>query len=169
VFESVKELVGRVRRRLFGTPAGVPDRLGVDPGSLVGDYKNILIDLDGTVCEDIPNEESHRFPTAKVLVDRTGVSAVSWVNQLYDGGHRIVFFTARVEKDRQATLLWLRRNGFRFHDLLMGKPRGGRYVWVDNLDAVALKFSNSYSDLRPIPCPPTPELLSSITGRPAAR
>ena len=26
-----------------------------------------LIDIDGTVCEDIPNEESHRFREAKVL------------------------------------------------------------------------------------------------------
>ena len=26
-----------------------------------------LIDIDGTICEDIPNEEAHRFSTAAVL------------------------------------------------------------------------------------------------------
>jgi dihydrofolate reductase len=110
----------------------------------IHEMKNRLIDLDGTVCEDIPNEESHRFPDAQVLVDRNGVSAVDWVNRLYDAGDRITFFTARESKDREATLAWLHRHGFRFHGLLMDKPRGGNYVWHDNLDVRGVKYEGEY-------------------------
>ena len=33
--------------------------------------KNYLIDIDGTICEDIPNEEPERMATAKALSRRT--------------------------------------------------------------------------------------------------
>ena len=39
--------------------------------------KNILIDIDGTVSDDIPNEKSELFSTANVLED-----SVSSVNKL---------------------------------------------------------------------------------------
>ena len=28
---------------------------------------NFLVDIDGSICEDIPNEEPHRYPDAKPL------------------------------------------------------------------------------------------------------
>ena len=31
------------------------------------DCKNFLIDIDGTICEDIPNEEPERMATAECL------------------------------------------------------------------------------------------------------
>ena len=31
--------------------------------------KNYLIDIDGTICDDIPNEEPERMATAKVYPD----------------------------------------------------------------------------------------------------
>ena len=31
--------------------------------------KNYLIDIDGTICDDIPNEEPERMLTAKVYPD----------------------------------------------------------------------------------------------------
>lgn len=109
--------------------------------------RNLLIDIDGTVCEDIPNEESHRYPDAKVLVDRNGMSAVDWVNRLDREGNVITFFTAREEKDREVTLGWLRHHGFNFHGLIMGKPRGGNYVWVDNLDVSGVVFEGEFPPL----------------------
>ena len=45
-----------------------------------------LIDIDGTVCEDIPNEESHRFRTANVLP-----GAKEKVQEFYDRGDRVTF------------------------------------------------------------------------------
>lgn len=104
---------------------------------------NYLIDIDGTVCEDIPNEESHRYGDAKVIP-----GAVEWVNGLRDAGHTITFFTARETKDRGTTIVWLMNHGFKFHNLIMDKPRGGNYVWVDNLDVTGVKYQGSYSDLQ---------------------
>ena len=48
--------------------------------------KILLIDIDGTVSEDIPNEEPHRFKDAKVIE-----GALEWVNLQYEQGHRITF------------------------------------------------------------------------------
>ena len=33
---------------------------------LPGGIKNYLIDIDGTICDDIPNEEPERMATAKL-------------------------------------------------------------------------------------------------------
>jgi hydroxymethylpyrimidine pyrophosphatase-like HAD family hydrolase len=107
---------------------------------------NYLIDIDGTICEDIPNEEAERFPVAKVFP-----GAVEWVNGLYEDGHYIFFFTAREHKHFHVTYQWLEKHGFKFHSIITNKPRGGNYVWVDNLDVTAIKFTGSY-DL-PVPAP----------------
>ena len=104
--------------------------------------KNIMIDIDGTVSEDIPNEESYKFENALVLHD-----AVDNVNKLFEMGHNITFFTARQECHRQVTEKWLNKNGFKYHALLMNKPRGGNYVWIDNLDVWGIKFENNWKDI----------------------
>ena len=33
------------------------------------EIKNYLIDIDGTICDDIPNEEPERMATAKLYPD----------------------------------------------------------------------------------------------------
>ena len=71
--------------------------------------KNILIDIDGTVSDDIPNEKSELFAEAKVLEN-----AVESVNKLYENqNNRITFFTARAEEHREVTDTWLKKNGFK--------------------------------------------------------
>ena len=62
------------------------------------DCKNFLIDIDGTICEDIPNEEPERMATAECY---DGV--VEQINIWYDQGHQICFFTARAEEHRAVT------------------------------------------------------------------
>ena len=74
---------------------------------------NILIDIDGTVSEDIPNAEDYRFANAQVLDN-----AVESVNKLYDAGHNITFFTARLTKHREVTEQWLKKHKFKYHALL---------------------------------------------------
>jgi methionine salvage enolase-phosphatase E1 len=49
--------------------------------------KNYLIDIDGTVCDDIPNEEPERMVTAKLYPD-----ALATLNKWFDEGHYITFF-----------------------------------------------------------------------------
>jgi len=104
--------------------------------------KNYLIDIDGTVGEDIPNEEPERMATAEVYPD-----AVETINRWYSEGHHICFFTARTEDHREVTECWLGENGFQYHTLLMGKPRGGNYHWIDNHVVRATRYTSRFTDL----------------------
>jgi uncharacterized HAD superfamily protein len=104
--------------------------------------KNRLIDIDGTVCEDIANENSHLYPTAKLWP-----GSVQKINFFYDQGDFIVFFTAREEKDRKVTEDWLQSNGFKYHALITGKPRGGNYQWIDNLKGEFVLFEGDWEKI----------------------
>ncbi len=104
--------------------------------------KNYLIDIDGTVGEDIPNEEPERMLTAEVYPD-----ALKTVNKWYDEGHFICFFTSRTEAHREYTEIWLKKHGFKYHSLLMGKPRGGNYHWIDNHIVRATRYNGKFTDL----------------------
>ena len=108
---------------------------------LPDDCKNFLIDIDGTICEDIPNEETHRMATAECF---EGV--VEQINKWYDEGHQICFFTARGEEHRAVTEEWLVRYGFKWHPCLFGKPRGGNYHWIDNHIVRATRFNSKMTD-----------------------
>lgn len=104
--------------------------------------KNYLIDIDGTICDDIPNEEPDRMATAQVYPD-----ALETLNKWYDEGHIITFFTSRTEAHRQVTEKWLDDNGFKYHGLLVGKPRGGNYHWIDNHLVKATRYKGKFTDL----------------------
>ena len=104
--------------------------------------KNYLIDIDGTICDDIPNEEPERMVTAKLYPD-----ALITLNKWYDQGHIICFFTSRTEEHRKVTENWLKKNCFKYHSLLMGKPRGGNYHWIDNHLVRATRYNGKFTDL----------------------
>ena len=104
--------------------------------------KNYLIDIDGTICDDIPNEEPERMETAELYPD-----ALETLNQWFDEGHIITFFTSRLEEHREVTQKWLNKNGFKFHGILFGKPRGGNYHWIDNHIVRATKFNGKFTEL----------------------
>lgn len=106
------------------------------------EVRNFLIDIDGTVCEDIPNEEPERMVTAEVYPD-----AIEILNKWYDEGHIITFFTSRTEDHRKVTETYLKKHGFKYHGLLMGKPRGGNYHWIDNHMVRATRFKGKFTDL----------------------
>ncbi len=104
--------------------------------------KNYLIDIDGTVCDDIPNEEPERMLTAEVYPD-----ALITLNKWYDEGHIIFFFTSRTEAHREYTEIWLKKHGFKYHGMVMGKPRGGNYHWIDNHLVKATRYRGHFTDL----------------------
>jgi len=106
------------------------------------DIKNYMIDIDGTICDDIPNEEPERMLTASVYPD-----ALYTLNKWYEQGHIITFFTSRVEENREVTEAWLAKHGFKYHGILFGKPRGGNYHWVDNHIVRATRFTGKFTDL----------------------
>lgn len=104
--------------------------------------KNYLIDIDGTVCDDVPNEEPERMVTVMPYPD-----ALEILNKWYDEGHIITFFTSRTEETRDITEAWLNKHNFKYHGLLMNKPRGGNYHWIDNHIVRATRFKGKFTDL----------------------
>ena len=104
--------------------------------------KNFLIDIDGTVCDDIPNEEPERMICVMPFPD-----ALKIINKWFEEGHSIYFFTSRTEEHRAVTEAWLTKNGFKYHGIIFGKPRGGNYHWIDNHIIKATRFSGKFSDL----------------------
>ena len=104
--------------------------------------KNYLIDIDGTITEDVPNEEPERMVTCEPWED-----ALIIINQWYDEGHIITFFTSRTDATREITLSWLDKHGFKYHGLLMNKPRGGNYHWIDNHIVRATRFKTKWTPL----------------------
>ena len=104
--------------------------------------KNYLIDIDGTICDDIPNEEPERMGTCLPYPD-----ALKILNKWYDDGHVITLFTSRTDEHRDVTEMWLKKHGFKYHGILLNKPRGGNYHWIDNHIVKATRFKGKFTDL----------------------
>lgn len=104
--------------------------------------KNYLIDIDGTITDDIPNEQPERMETCLPFPD-----ALETVNQWYKEGHQICFFTSRTEEHREVTEKWLNKHGFNYHSILMNKPRGGNYHWIDNHIVRATRYEGKFTKM----------------------
>ncbi len=104
--------------------------------------KNFLIDIDGTICDDIPNEEPLRMKDAKPYEEAREV-----IEKWYNEGHFITFFTSRLKAHRAITEQWLKKHGFIYHSLLMDKPRGGNYHWIDNNLVKATRYKGRFTEL----------------------
>lgn len=106
------------------------------------DTRNFLIDIDGTITDDIPNEQPERMATCDPYLD-----ALEICNKWYDEGHIITFFTSRTDDHKAVTEIWLDKHGFKYHGVLYNKPRGGNYHWIDNHMVRATKFKGKFTDL----------------------
>jgi len=109
---------------------------------LPSNIKNYLIDIDGTITDDIPNEEPEKMVTCEPWMDSLNI-----INEWYDQGHIITFFTSRTDEVRDITIDWLDKHGFKYHNLLMNKPRGGNYHWIDNHVVKATRLKTKWSPL----------------------
>ena len=80
-------------------------------------------DIDGTICDNTNGQYEAARPRTHVI---------QRVNDLYDDGHRIIFFTARGATTgldwRELTERQLREWNVKHHDLIMGKPHADLYV-----------------------------------------
>ncbi|MFH1308182.1 MAG: phosphoheptose isomerase [archaeon] len=101
--------------------------------------KNFIIDIDGVVSEDIPNEEPERMVTACEIS-----GSKEQINKWFDEGNIITFFTSRGNELKEITERWLKERGFKFHQLICGKPRGGSYHYIDDKDIQATKFDGKF-------------------------
>ena len=113
----------------------------ISPG-LPDGIKNYLIDIDGTITDDVPNEEPERMKYVQPYPDAREI-----LNQWHEEGHIITFFTSRTEDTRKITEDWLDKHGFKYNGLLMGKPRGGNYHWIDNHIVKANQYIGKWSNL----------------------
>jgi hypothetical protein len=109
---------------------------------LPANIKNFLIDIDGTICEDVPNEEPERMLSCKEIP-----GAKMQVNRWYDEGHIITFFTSRLETHRAYTERWLTEHGFKWHGIIFGKPRGGNYHLIDDRPIQATRLTGRFTEL----------------------
>lgn len=112
----------------------------ISPKLLPG-LKNYVIDIDGVICEDIPNEEPERMVTAKEIP-----GSKKKINEWFKKGNIITFFTSRAEAQRKITLNWLKEHGFKFHNVIFGKPRGGNYHHIDDKDIISTKFNGRFDE-----------------------
>jgi hypothetical protein len=120
------------------------DERGERISPILGNHvKNYLIDIDGTVCDDVPNEEPDRMKHVLPYPD-----ALKICNKWHEEGHIITFFTSRTTHEhKEITEAWLHLHGFKFHGVLYDKPRGGNYHWIDNHIVKATRFKGKFTDL----------------------
>jgi len=104
--------------------------------------KNYLIDIDGTITDDVPNEEPERMVSCLPYE-----GSIDMINEWYDNGHIITFFTSRSEEHREVTEEWFKKHGYKYHNLLMNKPRGGNYHWIDNHIVRATRYNGKWTPL----------------------
>jgi hypothetical protein len=104
--------------------------------------KNYLIDIDGTITEDVPNEQPERMSTVEPFE-----GAVDMINSWYNEGHVITFFTSRTDEHELVTKQWLEKWNFKYHNIIFNKPRGGNYHWIDNHIVRATRYNGKWSKL----------------------
>ena len=78
----------------------------------------IYVDIDETIC--FYDDERH-YPNAKPIVKR-----INKINDLYDEGHEIVYWTARGTVTgidwKEVTVQQFKKWGVKYHDLILKKP-----------------------------------------------
>jgi uncharacterized HAD superfamily protein len=109
--------------------------------------KIFIIDVDGTICENIPNELGpERMRHAKPYND-----SISAINSLHDAGHYICFFTARTDEHKEATEDWLKKHGVKYHRLILNKPRKlppfTEYHFIDDTRVKATTYKGKFTNL----------------------
>ena len=108
--------------------------------------KIFIIDIDGTVCEDIKNEDGHdRMVNAKPYAD-----VIKQINHWYDEGHFICFFTGRTADHKTVTEAWLKHKGVKYHQIIYGKPRRigdyAEYHFIDNAKIRATTYAGKFGE-----------------------
>jgi len=112
----------------------------------MGNKKIFIIDIDGTICENVLNEEGPE----KMLHAKPFKESIERINDLYGQGNMICFFTARTDEHRDVTLKWLKENGVKYHQIIFNKPRKTNefreYHFVDDTPIRATTFKGKFTD-----------------------
>lgn len=97
--------------------------------------KVYVIDIDGTICDKPECREDGGYESSIPKIDR-----IEKINQLYDSGNIIKYFTARgmgrsgdnpeqaIEMFYEITKNQLNSWGCKYHQLILGKPSADYYI-----------------------------------------
>lgn len=107
-----------------------------------------VVDIDGTLCHSYPGCDYSKCDPITEVVD-----AVNWA---YDNGAHIILFTARGMRSYEGNIpdievnvkpvleQWLKKNGVKYHELIMGKPWAAGELWyIDDKNMSISEFINS--------------------------
>ena len=96
--------------------------------------KLIMADIDGTICQNRDDLREEELDSAIHYKDvKPYLERIKMINELYDEGHNITYWTARgchskedyTELTRDQLVSW----GAKFHDLIVGsKPHFDMYI-----------------------------------------
>ena len=103
-----------------------------------------MIDIDGTICESQQyNPETDEYPDYTQSVPYK--DRIKQLNDLYDAGHEIYYWTARGTNSGidwlQYTIAQLESWGVKYHSIQTGKPHYD--IWVDDK---AREIGNFFND-----------------------
>ena len=87
---------------------------------------NIVVDLDGVLCEDISYEEDPDYSNRKKSIYFEDLNTFLFFMR-YER-REIIIHTSRYEEDREVTEKWLNDNDVIFDKLIMGKPKADLYI-----------------------------------------
>jgi len=91
--------------------------------------KKIVIDIDGTICEE--------KPTFEKCLAKIKPGAKEFIKKLKLDGNFIILYTARSWSEYNMTKDWLSKNNISYDLLMCGKPTYD--IWIDDR---AIKFLN---------------------------
>lgn len=81
-----------------------------------------VVDIDGTICS-----QEKDYGKAQPFLDR-----IEKINNLYDNGHYVVYFTARGTETgidwREVTENQFKEWNVKYHELIFGKPSADYYI-----------------------------------------
>ena len=117
----------------------------IQPAVLPTWKKNFVIGIDDCICVTSTLGRTLSAKGVREAIEVKG--ARSWVNRRYDEGHNICFLTTRGEKLRPATESWLKQHGFKYHSLIMNKPKAREYHYIDDRHVQATTFRGKFAPL----------------------
>jgi uncharacterized HAD superfamily protein len=85
----------------------------------------IAIDIDNTICK----EQKHWWLYEEGIPIPENIEKI---NKMYDEGHIIIYYSARFEEDKEVTEKWFKRNGVKYHRLVLGKLKADLYIDNDS-------------------------------------
>lgn len=84
--------------------------------------KRIVIDIDGTICDEMPVFEK------SISLPKKG--SVNFIKKLFNEKYFIILYTSRGWNEYNITKYWLDKYDIKYHILLCGKPIYD--IWIDD-------------------------------------